>query len=811
MRARASVVVVLAAAGAVSLAERSRGGEERALACPLCRRAGAPGATKCEHDGAVLVEADLVVFHATLERLGREAAEGEPWLDLVGPHGEEAEWMDGPLLELVGAFAAVRSETRLAPYLLASAPPLITTTAACPSCLVAVSGERCTCGCAPVAAAAVAVQTGFAYLAKLRPKLGTENPFAELLDQEGGVDVSKLERLVARYRVARVQSKFGVDPAAPPLLVHPAIEHARDLIVYSTLEEIEQAQERLHEATGRFGALAAVVSNGYVGLGGSSRRDFVFATAPSRSKPQKFWFATATPRRPALGDAWYFVNHAGGLYKSPCRLEVDREDCAVPAGARPVSLASAPEALSGAEREGCAMGLLRLIAAAEAMRGVGATGRAGTLEELAADDLIRAPLADGAKDGYSFEIAVAESGTAFCATARPLAGSGARRSFAVDETGRIFESERPIEVDAKIARPRGAALARLPEPRVASNAFDDIALSYWWCGMERFYDDHWLDALELIEIGIALGGGRVTDWQMVGQTYLKLGSAPSAHRDEGRIHPLLFRAEECLRKGIAIENTIPGSSTAYCWSSLARVHMAMADQLADAASSPRVALLETATEEFAEAIRLDHDHADAWLDLGRVLVHLCDLTDGREQTAIARRAVAALDRADEGAHSSAHHSLVLLVRAFAKRSGGRHAECFLDALELAETPESVDGFIASVLGDEAAAAANELDELPGRRKHLEDAAECTEAERELEQARAASARLTSSLPLLEKLAAEAHSAQTAAALLRGAARIELHVLQNPGRARRLYGRALEGLPDGGLRKKLEAERDSLPE
>jgi len=213
------------------------------------------------------------------------------------------------LLGLADAFARASKETHFASYRLAAPPPILSTKKACPICLTSVSNEKCACGRTPVAAGLVALQTAFAYFAKFETRLGETNPFAGLLDPEGGVDPERLQRLATRYNAARAKTAFATLREAPPLLFHPVITHSRDVTAAETLNLIGRAQGRLKETNGRFGNMDEVLKTGFVHFrDGTKNRDFEYATSPSRSKQRKRWFATATPVSPWQGDAWYFLN-----------------------------------------------------------------------------------------------------------------------------------------------------------------------------------------------------------------------------------------------------------------------------------------------------------------------------------------------------------------------------------------------------------------------------------------------------------------------------------------------------------------------
>jgi type II secretory pathway pseudopilin PulG len=97
-----------------------------------------------------------------------------------------------------------------------------------------------------------------------------------------------------------------------------------------------------------------------------------------------------------------------------------------------------------AANEGATLATLRKLDDAEfTYQATHASGQYGTLDQLAADQLISPELAAGHRYGYKFTIEITEDGTAgisprFQIVAVPLTyGSSGRRSFYLDETGII--------------------------------------------------------------------------------------------------------------------------------------------------------------------------------------------------------------------------------------------------------------------------------------------------------------------------------------------------------------------------------------
>ena len=98
-----------------------------------------------------------------------------------------------------------------------------------------------------------------------------------------------------------------------------------------------------------------------------------------------------------------------------------------------------------AANEASAQSSLRTLHAAEATyQATRGAGKFGTLNELAADNLIDFPLASGTKNGYRFTVEVTNDETTypgFSVVARPMTPSGVSasgtRSFYIDETGVI--------------------------------------------------------------------------------------------------------------------------------------------------------------------------------------------------------------------------------------------------------------------------------------------------------------------------------------------------------------------------------------
>lgn len=127
----------------------------------------------------------------------------------------------------------------------------------------------------------------------------------------------------------------------------------------------------------------------------------------------------------------------GGLITSALSLVL-----LVPIGL--IAAISIPNLLAArrAANEGSTMASLRTIHSAEATyQATAGNGSYGTLEQLAAQNLIRPELASGTRNGYRFSVEVTsdlDSEMGFQAVAIPLSyPSSGRRSFFVDESGVI--------------------------------------------------------------------------------------------------------------------------------------------------------------------------------------------------------------------------------------------------------------------------------------------------------------------------------------------------------------------------------------
>ncbi len=725
----------------------------RPQACPVCRRPGGDGATTCSRDGSALVDADLVILHVALHHLD----------------------LDPSALD---DFA--RCETALPPYRVAAPPPdFAKDRKYCPACLIEARGERCLCGRAPVAGNVLAVQTTFAYMALLESKLGG-NPFTELLDEQGGVDPAKVRALADRYAKARKAVEFADAAEAPWPLGHPVIELGCDIFIADRMSLIARAEATYHEKNGRFADLETLEAAGLLRASETSTDWFEVAAHASHSKSRKRWYATAKGKSAFTAGSWYFMNQEGKLYRASRARSVDADDVDVPDGARPVDLERASYPISGLEREACAIGALRHIAAAESVRIARPDGRAGTLEELGADRLVDPATARGVKNGYLLSVAVATS-RSWCGAALPAGGPG--RRFTVDAAGNVFELDPAGRPAPLVLTPAFARSRKLP----------DIAAGYLRCGTEHLYQAEWLEGVEPLETALALDGGSVSTWNNIGKAYLEIEGSEST----------LERGLACFERGIALDRMIPSPSVALCHNNAALVHMKLAERLPDVAKEARMERLASAAAQLENAVRLDPRYVTAWINLGVARLRRAELmAEGPERLKLAGEAIDALDSSGVR-RGEPLRAIVMLNRALAARVAGRHAQSFVALSEVTQDGDAEQrNAVIALLGDEAAMVADELAWLPGELP--EDAA------RELASARNAKPVLQDALGLFNEVAS-AGTPSGRAHLERGAARIELRVLEDPARARHLYEIAIGRLPVGDtFRAQLEKERAALP-
>jgi tetratricopeptide (TPR) repeat protein len=721
--------------------------ETRPQACPVCRRPGAAGATTCSKDDTALVDADLVVLRVVFHHLELDPA-------------------------ALGDF--VRCETTLPPYRVAAPPPdFAKDRRYCPECLLEVQGERCICGRAPVGGTVLTVQTTFAYMALLQSTLG-ENPFVELLDAEGGVDRTKLRALAERYGKARKALELGDVTDEPWPLVHPVLELGTDMLANDKLSLIAGAEAAYHQKNGRFADLATLEAAGLVRTDDATWA-FTFDARPSRSKPRKRWYATAS-RAGTFTNAWYFMNQEGKLYRASRPRSVDEDDVDTPESARLVDFGRPCPATSGPEREATAIGALRRIAAAQSIRIARENGRAGTLAELCADGLLDPVTARGTKNGYELTVAVATS-SSWCAAALPAGGAG--RRFTVDAAGNVFE------LDAS-GRPGPVVL---PGALARSRTLPDIATGYLRCGTEHLYKAEWLEGVEPLETALALDGGSVPTWNNVGKAYLEIQSSDS----------ILERALACFERGIVLDHTIPSPSVALCHNNAALAQMKLAERAAADAKDARRERLASAAAHLEIAVHLDAGYATAWINLATARIRWAELVDGLERRKLADEAIDAIDGSRVG-RGSPLRSIAILDRGLAARLVGRHAESFEAVQELAEDDAESRKAVLAMLGEEAAAVADELALLPE--------ADSEDARAELARAQKMKPILARALPFLEELASSATPDQKAH-LERGAARIALRVLDDLDRAKSLYEAAIRHVEGGAFKAQLVKEREAL--
>lgn len=307
-----------------------------------------------------------------------------------------------------------------------------------------------------------------------------------------------------------------------------------------------------------------------------------------------------------------------------------------------------------------------------------------------------------------------------------------------------------------------------------------------------------LASIEPFETSLALGVVHPATLDGLGEAYLALGEALPDHGPRTvRPSRLLLASQEACRLGLAIEAAVGGKAdlsvpelaTPRLLATLGKVDLELAPQCPDRRIAQELA--HEATECSRRAAEGSPGNATLWLQAGYAAAYEATGAGREAKVALARDALAALDRAGT-LPAGPLARLQALSRARALVALERHPEAFLVLDDL--TRERVADDVFFLWEEEAAVTADA-------------------AAREAQGTQEARPRLVGAVPRLEAVGrsvAQRGDGRVAARYLRTAGKIALQVQGDPARAAADFREASRGLPPGPERGDLERWADSLP-